>query len=72
MRPNRKAIAIAAVAAGTLTLAGVVATSGPAQGTGAAAATVLDAAGAPAGTIVAVTDALAGAKGEIVEVPGDA
>jgi hemoglobin len=33
---------------------------------------VLDAAGAPAGTIVAVTDTLAGAKGEIVEVPGDA
>jgi hemoglobin len=31
---------------------------------------VLDAAGAPAGTIVAVTDALAGAKPDIVEVPG--
>lgn len=32
---------------------------------------VLEAAGAPAGTIVAVTDVLAGAKADIVEVPGD-
>jgi len=33
---------------------------------------VLDDAGAPAGTIVAVTDTLARAKGDIVEVPDDA
>ena len=32
---------------------------------------VLEAAGAPAGTIVAVTDALAGTKPDIVEVAGD-
>src|SRR5262245_34247956 len=32
---------------------------------------VLQAAGAPEGTLVAVSDALAGAKSEIVEVPGD-
>ena len=33
---------------------------------------VLDAAGAPAGTIVAVSDAMGSAKAEIVEAPDDA
>ena len=32
---------------------------------------VFDAAGAPAGTVVAVSDALAGARADIVEVPDD-